>query len=264
MQTQSGLASVNNTRLYYEAAGSGDPLVLIHGFTLDTRMWDDQFEPFAQRYQVVRYDARGFGQSAVPDGSEYTHADDLLALLNHLGIERAHVVGLSMGGGMAIDFALDYPQATCSLVLVDSVLGGYTWQQNWGSREVRAVAGERGVPLAKVAWLNTPLFKPAREQRAVELRLYEMVHTYSGWHWENANPLRTPSVPAIQRLSEIRAPTLIVLGERDLRDFHAIADTLQQQIPNARTVLIPHVGHMSNMEDPEHFNDTVLNFLASL
>lgn len=100
MQTQSGFAEVNGTRLYYEIAGSGRPLVLIHGMTLDTRMWDDQFEPLAAQYQVVRYDARGFGKSAVPTGESYAHTDDLKALLEYLDIAHAFILGLSMGGGM--------------------------------------------------------------------------------------------------------------------------------------------------------------------
>ena len=101
----------STTRLYYEVAGSGHPLVLIHGFTLDTRMWDDQFETFAREYQVVRYDRRGFGKSSLPVDEDYAHADDLAALLEHLGIDRAYVLGLSGGGASAIDFALTYPEA---------------------------------------------------------------------------------------------------------------------------------------------------------
>ncbi|MEK7328872.1 MAG: alpha/beta hydrolase, partial [Chloroflexota bacterium] len=102
MQTHTGFAEVNGTRLYYEVAGSGQPLVLIHGFSLDTRMWGDQFETFARHYQVVRYDLRGFGQSAVPSNEPYTHADDLNNLLHYLKIDSVHLVGLSLGGGVAI------------------------------------------------------------------------------------------------------------------------------------------------------------------
>ena len=99
MNVQSGLAEVNDTCLYYEVAGTGPPLVLIHGFTLDTRMWDDQFEAFSKHYRVVRYDMRGYGQSALPVlGEDYSHVDDLRALLDHLGITKTHVIGLSKIG----------------------------------------------------------------------------------------------------------------------------------------------------------------------
>ena len=92
------IAEVNGTRLYYEMSGSGDPIVLIHGFTFDVRMWDDQVQAFSQQYQVIRYDVRGFGRSALPTEQAYARVDDLKALLDHLGIAGAYLLGLSMGG----------------------------------------------------------------------------------------------------------------------------------------------------------------------
>src|SRR3712207_1103532 len=106
MGVESGFAAVNGTRLYYEVAGEGTPVALIHGFTLDTRMWDDQFLPLAAHYRVVRYDARGFGRSDLPTGEPYSPHDDLRALLEHLGLGPAAITGLSMGGGIAADFAI--------------------------------------------------------------------------------------------------------------------------------------------------------------
>lgn len=118
MPIHTGFADVNGTRLYYELAGAGHPLVLSHGFTLDTRMWDDQFAVFAQRYQVLWYDLRGFGKSAVPTDAPYTHPDDLHALMAHLGIAHAYIIGLSLGGAVAVDFAVTYPEATDALIPV--------------------------------------------------------------------------------------------------------------------------------------------------
>jgi 3-oxoadipate enol-lactonase len=126
MDEQRGVAEVNGTRLYYEGAGSGHPLVLIHGFGLDTRMWDDQFDVFARHYRVVPYGMRGYGDSAPPADESYSHTDDLKALLEHLSIDRAHVLGQSRGGAVAIDFALAHPGATSALVLVDPVLAGHS------------------------------------------------------------------------------------------------------------------------------------------
>jgi 3-oxoadipate enol-lactonase len=125
MDGHQGIAEVNGTSLYYEIVGSGHPLVLIHGFGLDTRMWDDQFEAFAQHYRVVRYDMRGYGKTAPPADEGYSHTDDLKALLEYLRIDRAHILGQSRGGAVAIDFALAHPEATGALVLVDPVLGGH-------------------------------------------------------------------------------------------------------------------------------------------
>jgi pimeloyl-ACP methyl ester carboxylesterase len=256
---------VNGTRLYYEVAGSGHPLVLIHGFTLDTRMWDGQFDAFAKRYRVIRYDARGFGKSAGPTGESYAPADDLRALLEQLGVERAHILGLSMGGGLAVDFALAYPEATSSLIAVNSLLGGYQWQEFGATIEAMfSAATESGVDAARAVWLNSPLFEPALEKPDVASRIKQIVGDYSGWHFVNEDPAIAPAPPAIQRLGEIAGPTLVLVGERDLPDFHAIADTLAHGIPNARKVVLPGVGHMSNMEDPSGFNEAVLGFLAGI
>jgi pimeloyl-ACP methyl ester carboxylesterase len=121
-----GFAEVNDTRLYYEIVGRGHPLVLVHGFSLNTKMWDDQLEVFSERFKVVRYDVRGFGKSALPIvGKEYSHTKDLKALLKQFGIGYAYVVGLSMGGGIALDFTLEYPEVTKALILVDSSIYGF-------------------------------------------------------------------------------------------------------------------------------------------
>lgn len=265
MKNQTGLAEINGTRLYYEIAGSGHPLVLIHGFTLDTRMWDDQFELFSQHYQVVRYDVRGFGKSMLPGSESYAHADDLRALLEYLGIEFSHVLGLSMGGSIAIDFALSYPELTTALITVDSALGGFQFVQLGQSLElIWATGKEAGAHSATKLWLEHDLFKPALESSLVGSRLKQIVDDYSGWHWTNENPSRGLDPPAAQRLHEIRVPTLAIVGERDLVDFHTIADTLQQSIFGARKVIMPGVGHMSNMEAPEKFNEVVLGFLSDI
>lgn len=261
-----GFATVNGTKLYYEIAGEGPSLVLVHGFTLDTRMWDDQFVLFTEHYRVVRYDARGFGQSA-PVGSEaYTHPDDLAALLLHLAVPRATIIGLSMGGRIAIDFALRYPAMTHALVVVDAALSGHVSSEEWGARWKSLVHTARTVSAqaANDGWLRHPLFAPASENPAVAARLRQMVGEYSGWHWANRDPQRGLDPPATERLHDIAAPTLVILGERDLPDFHAIADRIADNVPNARKIILPSVGHMANMEAPERFNAEVLAFLASI
>ena len=262
MKTDQGFADVNGTRLYYEVAGSGHPLVLIHGFTLDTRMWDDQFETFAQDYRVLRYDARGFGKSALPTTDPYTHQDDLRALMTHLGIDHAHIIGLSMGGGIAIDFAVTYPEATDTLIPVDALLPGYQWQGERSSATARVAAIQEGLAAAKEVWLNCALFVPAAENPAVAARLHQIVDEYSGWHFLNADPASLPETPAIDRIDGLTMPTLIILGERDMPDFHGMADIMAARIAGAKKVVIPRVGHMANMENPEQFNTCVLEFLV--
>ncbi|MFN8492534.1 MAG: alpha/beta hydrolase [Caldilineaceae bacterium] len=262
MHVETGIAKVNNTQLYYEVTGDGPSLVLIHGFNLDTRMWDDQFATFAQHYRVVRYDSRGFGKSALPTEEAYSHADDLKALLVYLGITQAHIVGLSMGGGIAIKFALTNPEMTTTLVVADSLLDGYeTSELDQTIGAIVEQASAAGGKAVNALLLDHVIFAPALEQQLVRARLVEMVTENSGWHWVNNDPERAMKPPAIDRLQEIAAPTLIILGERDMADFHAIAATLQQKVPNAHVVIIPGVGHMSNMEAPVLFNKAVLSFL---
>lgn len=270
MKKQNGFAKVNGTCLYYEIAGSGDPLVLLHGFTGNTQWWDNQFEIFSTHYQVIRYDTRGFGNSALPTRESYSHVDDLKALLENLGISRTHVLGLSMGGEIAIDFALVYPELTTALITVGSALGGFPWSEKWRESwtEVRRTLGsmyrEGRLQDAIEFWLNHPLFKPAMEKPNMKFRMVQITADYSGWHFLNEDPVCELEPSALQRLEEINVPTLIIVGERDLLEFHAIADTLQQHILNARKVVLPGVGHISNMEAPDEFNKVILSFLAGI
>ena len=165
----SGYAEVNGTRLYYEIAGEGDPIVLIHGFTVDTRMWDDQFNEFSSNYRVLRYDLRGYGKSAKPSDEEYTDADDLMSLMKHHGIEHAHIIGLSMGGSIAMDFTLAHPEAVDALITVDTTLNGYTWTEEYGAslRSIWTTCKEEGLEAAKAQWLGFEIFCTESENQGV-------------------------------------------------------------------------------------------------
>jgi 3-oxoadipate enol-lactonase len=268
MSAQQGFAEVNGTRLYYEVAGSGPALALVHGFTLDARMWDAQIADLARHYQVIRYDQRGFGRSVPPGTEPYTHAADLRALLDHLGIDvAAAVVGLSAGGEVALSFALEYPAGLGALILADAVVEGHRWSARWDAVVIPVWQGarEEGIAVGKARWLaHDGLFGPAREQPAVAADLARMVEDYSGWHWVNRDPQRRAAVPAIDRLDQIDLPTLVVVGERDDDEFQAQFDVLATHIPGARKAVIPGVGHMSNMEDPATFNRLLLDFLAEV
>lgn len=267
MSAPQGYAEVNGTRLYYDVVGSGPPLVLVHGFTLDARMWDPQIDDLARYYRVIRYDLRGFGRSALPGSEEYADTEDLHALLKYLGIDAAVVVGLSMGGGVAASFALDFPAAVRALVLADAMIEGHRWSAQWNAVVTPVWQGARteGIAVGKARWLaHDGLFGPAREQPAVAVALARMIEDYSGWHWVNRNPLRRSAVLTIDRLDQIQAPTLVIVGARDNADFQAQSEALATRIPGARKVVLPGVGHMSNMEDPPAFNRIVLGFLAEV
>jgi 3-oxoadipate enol-lactonase len=264
MESDQDYAVMDGRRIYYEIAGTGPPLVLIHGFSLDTRMWDDQFELLARHYRVLRYDALGFGKSDLPSG-EISHTDDLLALLDLVGIAQAHVLGFSMGVWIAVEFALLHPETVSALILVDGILLGYPMGEVGESYAlVGAKARASGAQAARELWLDQPLFASAIERPDTAPRLRRIISDYSGWHFAHVAAYRPLDPPAVQRLNEINAPTLIMVGECDLPPIHALADTLQRTVPSARKVILPGVGHMSNMEGPELFNETVLTFLAEV
>ena len=267
-----GFVERDGGRLYYEVTGDGrEVVVLVHGFSLDARMWDDQVEALGQRYRVVRYDARGFGRSSVPEvGVPYSHADDWMAVLGKAGVgagEQVHVVGLSMGGAMSVDFALSYPAVLRSLTLIGSGLRGFKPPAHLPpiTPGIAEVAAAEGLEKAKEAWLRLPLFAPALERREVGERLRRMVEGYSGWHWVHEDdPGIQPELPAAQRLAEITVPTLVLVGDRDVPRILAVADALEAGIKGARKVVLPGVGHMTNMEAPREVNELMLEFLGGL
>jgi 3-oxoadipate enol-lactonase len=263
---ETSYADVNGTRLYYEVMGTGEPLVLLHGFGLDRRMWDGQFADFARHRRVVRYDLRGFGGSAAPTVAQgYRHTDDLRALLDHLAIDQAALVGLSLGGLVALNAALEYADRVSALVLVDAIVSGRSMSAEWDEEygRVRREARAQGVQAGKQGWLNISLFAPTRAHPRAGPLLRQMIEEWSGWQFANRDP-ENSSLQANQRLGEVRAPTLVVVGERDQPVFHAIANELAAGIPLARTVVVPGIGHMVPMEAPAEFNALVAGFLAGV
>lgn len=265
---ESGYAEVNGTRLYYETAGQGHPIVLIHGYTLDNRMWNNQFDTLSQKYKVIRYDLRGFGKSACPSpGQKYCHTEDLKALLDYLKISKAYVMGLSMGGGIAVEFTLVHPEVAKALIPVDSTLGGFSYSDEFNAifNELFTKFSEEGLGSAKKVWMGCQLFKQIFEIPEAASRFSQMVSDYSGWHWStNSDAMQSITPAAIRRLKEINVPVLVIVGKRDMSDFLNIARVMERDIPNARLAILDDVGHMSNMEDPESFNREVLSFLESL
>jgi pimeloyl-ACP methyl ester carboxylesterase len=262
-----GFAPVAGTRLFYEVKGAGPAVVLIHGGQLDSRMWDDQFDALAKGFTVIRYDVRGYGGSFQPDRL-YSDADDLAALLDYLEAQKVHVVGLSLGGRIAIDFALAHPKRVASLTLVGPGLAGYeppkgeeTDSRMWN---LVRLARDEGPDKVTEAWLKDPFMAPAMEQVRLSTRLRRMSRENA--HCWLRNPLlqRSPRPLAAKRLDEIKAPTLLVLGDRDVPQIKATIGTLEKGISGSKKVVIKGAGHMVNMERPDEFNQALLAFLGTL
>ena len=249
--------------LHYERTGQGEPVILIQGANLPMQMWDAQVQFLKAEFQVVRYDVRGFGGSGPSDSVPYQSHADLRALLDHLGIERAHLVGLSLGGRIAVDFALTYPERVQSLVLADPGLSGYMWDapamQQWSGPIVDAIRKGDSLRAADL-WLKSGFMAPAMENPELAPRLTQLARANARvYAYRNVEVPLSP--PAVERLSEIRAPTLLLLGERDIPDEHRIVERLHREVPNSERVAFPGVGHVVNLEAPKEFNRVVLEFL---
>jgi pimeloyl-ACP methyl ester carboxylesterase len=263
----SGFAEVNGARLYYEVAGVGPALVLLHGYLLDSGQWDDQFTAMARHCQVVRYDARGFGRSTQPP-EPFAPEEDLLGLLTFLGVDQAVLTGCSAGGAAVVDFALAHPERTRALVLVDSALSGFQFQgppqpliaEYRDARERGDV--DRAVELA-LRFSTDGRRQPEQvDQRAREHMRSMMARQLS--RPEVAAELRRQEPPAVGRLAEIQVPTLVVVGDEDVPAFQAVADLVAARVRDSRKVVIAQAGHHPNMEHAEQFNDLLVSFLTGL
>jgi len=267
MTDTSGFAGINGAQIYYEMQGEGPAILLIHAGVADCRMWEAQFEAFSAAYQVIRFDLRGFGRSDMPSG-DFTNYQDVRALLDHLGVQSAHVIAISYGGAIALDFALAYPEYVDSLILgAPSVSGAVPsqrikrfWQEEDAALEAGDLDGATEINLR--LWVDGPQRKPGQVDPAVRESVRQM--QLAIFRKEIPDDIEEIDLnpPAIGRLSEITVPTLILVGDLDLQEKAALSARLAAEIPGARQVVLPGVAHMLNMERPEQFNRQALAFLA--
>ncbi len=261
-----GFAKVNGTKLYYEVIGQGHPLILIHSGYTDNRIWNYQIKEFSKYFQVIRYDIRGFGKSEKPQEPFYHH-HDLYELLKLLKIENGYFLGVSMGGGIAIDFTLEYPSSVDALILSGSSLNGYKVE----AKDVESIRRyEAGLSLVKKDenyekaiefLLNDPMWKQEDIQTQEHLR---KIFTDTSLKWILQNYVKQIDPPAVERLSEIQIPTLMIRGRKDSIPIKEIFHFIETKIVDVRTQIINGTGHLPNMDKPQEFNDSALNFLLNL
>ena len=260
-----GTAHVNGTSIYYEQKGRGFPIVFISGGgILDRRGWDQQFELFSKQYRVIRYDVRGIGKSARPEGT-FSHSKDLYELLTSLKVRRAHVVGLSVGAAIAIDFAIEHPEIVDGLILASPGLSSDS-KSEANMQSLTAIAGlvkTNGIEHVIQLTLDAPFVlskenKIAREKvRQIYLDNKDIFEAgfplYSLWQ-----PVNEPG----DKLPTIRARVLIIRGDSDNAAYAVMTDKIQRGISQAKTVVIPGGTHFLNLEKPSEFNQAVLAFLG--
>jgi pimeloyl-ACP methyl ester carboxylesterase len=258
---QTGMAEVNGTRLYYEMMGKGPTIVLVHGGLVDSRLWNDQIKAFSKHRRVLRYDLRGFGRSAAAP-EPFSHIEDLRALMDFLKIDRGTIVGLSLGGIVAADFALEYPTRVERLVLVGPGLRGDKQPPDKDAIKAYEVASKGVAEEFVDVTMKSKLYAAVREGTPAYTRLRQMMlENFKAVATFRPGFLKYPEPPTVDRLGSIRAPTLIVIGNEDAQSLKNIADTLAAGIPGARKVVIPGVSHHPPVERPNDFNNAILNFL---
>lgn len=262
----SGLAAVNGTKLYYEVAGTGHPLVLIHGGGVDRRLWDDQFPEFARRFRVIRYDLRGSGKSEVPQ-TKYSNREDLYALLRYLKVDKAYVLGLSRGGGVAFDLAVTYPGMVDALILVSANLGGLPVVYHDMIASAQKAGREEGISRAAGIWSSDPYQGPVQPNLPARRKVYEIMRENLAtflYFWDGGIASEPGQKPRSERLTEVRAPTLVISGNLDGEEPRQNYERWGKGIPGARKADVPGAAHLVNIDQPMEFMRIVLQFLQSL
>jgi pimeloyl-ACP methyl ester carboxylesterase len=257
------------TGIAFDDEGSGPPIALVHAGVADRRMWGPLVDALAGRHRLIRHDVRGVGESLPPTGP-WSHHTDLLDLLDELLLPRVHLVGASMGAGIAAEAALARPGMAASLILVapgGALLDGApdSFRPVWAA-EVEAL--DRGdldaaVEINLRAWVDGSRSPDAvsPEVRAFIGQMQREAFEIPEWDPDEA-PEHELRPPAAGRLRELRCPVLVVVGEADDPAIHAVGERIVADAPNARLVVWPDVGHMLSLERPASFAELVASFVA--
>jgi 2-hydroxy-6-oxonona-2,4-dienedioate hydrolase len=266
-QTTTGHFDLEDGSLYYEMTGEGETVVLSHTAFFDSRMFDAQWDVLARQYRVIRYDLRGFGKSSEVQ-NPVNHRADLLHLLEHLDVTRAHFVGCSLGGEFLLDLALEHPELAASLTMVGATPSGFELvgeppRYMFEMFDVVARGDvNKGSELQIRIWLDG-IF---REPNQVDATLREKALAMNRNSVERKTVLIADTEPldppAVKRLDEVRCPVLIVVGALDHPEIVRAADVMVEAMPNARKAIIEGAAHVPSYENPEVFNQLLLNFLG--
>lgn len=257
-------ATINGARIHYERSGEGLPVILLHAGVADSRMWEPQIPAFARHFDVVRPDMRGFGRSELPPG-RWSPVHDLLTLIDDLHLKPVDLVGCSMGGGIAIDFALEHGERISRLVLVAPGVGGVHFGAKYPELFTEMEAADRAgdhraiVEADARLWLDGPRRPAGYVKDPVRKLFFEMDGNFES-DFERA-PIEHIEPPAAERLHEITCPVLIVVGDEDAPPVFDAVELLMEKIPHAHKAVIHDAAHLPNLEHPHEFNSAVLGFL---
>lgn len=262
------ISTPDRARLYYEELGKGEPLVLIHGHSFDRSEWDPQFFELSKKYRVIRYDLRGYGWSSMPSEEQKAlHADDLAALLDALKINKAHIVGLSLGGFIVSDFIALYQ----SRILTATAASGdffkvkgpsQAWtKEEWDKQSAKIKAWQlKGADAMKREWFNALTKRSGQVIENLRKPIWAMIYKWDAWQPQHHEPrfLLGDDLSAKLQVLKVTVPVMVLIGEADAGH----QNKLLAAIPSAKQVFVTNAGHVSNLENPKGFNEALLNFLS--
>jgi pimeloyl-ACP methyl ester carboxylesterase len=265
----------DGVKLYFEETGSGTPIIFVHEFAGDHRSWEPQLRHFGQRYRAITYGARGYPPSDVPeDSARYSQnraADDVAAVLDHLKIDKAHVVGLSMGGFATLHFGFRHARRALSLTVAGCGYGAEKGQEEQFRKEVEtAVAALRTEGMA--AFAEKYAYGPTRVQfenkdprgfAQFKRKLAEHSAIGSANTQFGVQGQRPSLYDLVEKMKTMTTPTLVLTGDEDWPCLQP-ALLMKQNIPTAALSVMPNCGHAINIEDPDHFNRLVGDFIAQV
>jgi pimeloyl-ACP methyl ester carboxylesterase len=265
-QAQTGSVVVNGVTLHYDVAGTGPPLVMIHGWAVNRHYWDDDVARFSPHHTVIRYDRRGYGRST-GDPDLTADAVDLAGLLDSLGFERAAIMGHSQGTTVALTFALRYPERVDALVLVGpGPVTGFPVAPNPGDGSpipfLAKIARTHGMDSVRAMMSARVVQRFGDDPSGLGRRALSMVASYRGGDIvDPPEPSNLASPPRAEELPTVQAATLIVTGEQEKPFIQVVARVMAYKIPGATWVVIPGGGHTVNWFQPDLFAGRVLEFL---
>lgn len=258
--------TVNGIAMHYEEAGGGLPVVLLHGFPLDSRIWTSQRDALKDRFRVIVPDLRGFGKTAFSDSFTLEAlADDVHALLAELGALPCVLGGLSMGGYVAIAYAKKYPSDLKGLMLIDTRAEADSPEGKEARTKMIALVREKGAPAVADAMLPRLLAPDALNNRpALVKELRDIIEACPPATIEHALVAMRDRPDRTADLASIAVPTLIIVGEHDAITPVALAETMNRGIPNSKLLVVKGSGHMSNMEKAEVVNQGLTEFVTTI
>lgn len=267
---QGYITTADGAKLYYEETGKGEPLILIHGHSFDRTEWDPQFFELAKKYKLIRYDLRGYGWSSMPsENQKALHADDLKTLMDQLHIAKAHIVGLSLGGFIVTDFLALYPGRLLSATAASGdffdVPGpGQPWTSEEAETQYKKIKvwQAKGIQANKQEWFSKLTKRNGKNIESLRQPVWNMIYKWDAWQPQHLEPRFLLGTEAETRLraQKIIVPVLILTGAADAN----VPDRLLKVVPSAKQMIIPHAGHVSNLENPKGFNEKLLAFLNTI